>query len=69
MLGISISTVVILSSFASLIAYVLRADGEYRASGKRIWMYKMPAVTAGYLLLLSFLRFSPLNGILSNGGA
>ncbi len=63
MYGISISTTVILGSFAFLIGYVLHADTEYRRSGSSIWIYKMLAVTAGYMILLWFLRFSPLSAL------
>jgi uncharacterized membrane-anchored protein len=57
MLGISISTIVILTSFALLVAYVMHADFEYRKDGRRTWFYKMVAATAGYMFLLWLLRF------------
>jgi len=57
MFGISISTIVILISFAFLIGYVMHADMEYQKDGRRIWIYKMLAVTVGYMFLLWLLRF------------
>ena len=69
MFGISISTTVILCSFAFLVIYVVRADSEYRRSGRRIWIYKMLAVAAGYMFLLWFIRFGSVNMLPFNGGA
>ena len=69
MFGISISTPAILCSFAFLVIYVVRADSEYRRSGRRIWIYKMLAVAAGYMFLLWIIRFGSLNMLPFNGGA